>query len=112
MWQSTARGVRPGKEWRCPQSAVNTSLGGASQAAADHAPVLPPSRTLLFSHKGQDEFERQPAGEAKTEAYFQFGNLARARRARDRDAHLQGTLRSPIGGPRRVGEDTALSGGT
>lgn len=31
----------------------------------------------------------------------------------DRDAHLQGTRwRSPgIGGPRRVGEDTGLSGG-
>ena len=85
---------------------------GCPPGQGTRAPVLPPSRTLLFSHKGQDEFERQPAGEAKTEAYFQFGNLARARRARDRDAHLQGTLRSPIGGPRRVGEDTALSGGT
>ena len=70
MWQSTARGLSPGKEWRCPQSAVNTSLGGASQAAADHAPVSPSSRTLLSSHKGQNQFERQPAGEAKTEVYF------------------------------------------
>ena len=70
MWQSMARGVSPGKEWRCPQSAVNTSLGGASEAAADHAPVLLPSRTPLFSHKGQNQFERRPAGEAKTEVYF------------------------------------------
>lgn len=49
---------------------MNTSQGRATQAVADHEPVLLPSRPLLFSHKGLNQFECLPAGEAKAEVFL------------------------------------------
>lgn len=89
-WQSLARGAMLVKgRWRWPLSRVNTTLGEASQAAADNYPNPVPFREF------QLVWVPTKMGRSRDWNISSFWNLVGAEWAWDREAHLQGTPRSP-----------------